>query len=171
VPAELFRASDRQAFDQALAELLASHMAMADMPSAQANLGVLLTAGAARPGQPFMTASDGSVLCQRGSTWRRSSTGWGRNADAERTLRAAFLTPASGELRYHSVSCSSRPGGRCAGELQTAAGLRVERVSLQPRLPEQPGAAKAEAALRRATRSIGGLEIVYACCLLSPVGR
>jgi predicted CXXCH cytochrome family protein len=160
VPAELFRASDRQAFDQALAELLASHMAMADMPSAQANLGVLHERLGRRDlaSRSYTTAlrMDPSLVPAR-INLAALFDGTARTADAERILRAGLsLTPASGELRY-SLGLVLAETGRladAAGELQAAGRLLpgLARIHYNHGLTlEQLGRRKkAEAALRRA---------------------
>jgi predicted CXXCH cytochrome family protein len=173
VPAALFRASDREAFDQALAELLASHMAMADMPSAQANLGVLheRLGRLDLASRSYTTAlkMDPSLVPAR-INLAALFDGMGRNADAERTLRAGLsLTPANGELRY-SLGLVLAEAGRlpdAAGELQTAGRLLPGRARIHYNLGltlEQLGRRKkAEAALRRA-QALDPVdrEIVYA---------
>jgi predicted CXXCH cytochrome family protein len=177
-PPELLRGSDRHAFDRALSELLASHGAMADMPSAQTNLGVLHE----RLGRPdlarrsYTTAlrMDPSLVPAR-INLAALLDGAGRNADAERTLRAGLsLIPASGELHY-SLGLVLAEAGRladAAGELQAAARLLPGR----PRIHynhgltlEQLGRPRsAEAALRRAhALDPADPDVVYALAALN----
>lgn len=173
VPADLLGAADRQAFDAALAELLESQMAMADMPSAQANLGVLHEHLGQRDLalRSYTTAlrMDPSLMPAR-INLAALYDGMGRDADAERTLRAGLaLAPAEGELHY-SLGLVLAEAGRlaeAASELEVAARLLPDRARVHYNhgltLERLGRPAKAGAALRRAqARDPGDAEIAYA---------
>jgi tetratricopeptide (TPR) repeat protein len=104
VPAELFDAPQRRAFDAALAELKDAQQAMADMPSAQLNLaGVYEDLGErdlAERGYQAALRMDPDFFPGR-INLARLYDAMRRTADAERTLREGITrAPAQGELHY-----------------------------------------------------------------------
>jgi Flp pilus assembly protein TadD len=104
VPPAQLPISERPAFDAALGELEAAQVAMADMPSARLNLGVVHE----RLGRPDLAEQDYGAAARMDPALTPAVTNLaalysaeGRNAEAERLLREAIARePAQGELRY-----------------------------------------------------------------------
>lgn len=102
--ADRFGATERPAFDAALAEYKQAQTAMADMPGSHLNLGALYeTEGRTHQAeQAYLTALRldpyfGPARANLASLYNTV----GRNADAERVLRKGItLTPSEGELHY-----------------------------------------------------------------------
>ena len=137
VPAERFDASERKAFDAALAEFKEAHLAMADMPSSHLNLGALYESLGRRDQaeQSYQTALRmdpyfGPARANLASLYNEL----GRNADAERVLREGIrYTPSQGELHYSLglLLAEEKRLSEAADALRDAARLLPDRARVR----------------------------------------
>ncbi len=177
VPADLFDASQRRAFNAALAQFKDAQLAMADMPSAQWSLGVVYEGlgqhdSAERAYQAALRMDPN--FFQARINLANLYDEMRRNADAERVLREGIARPPEhGELPY-SLGLLLVENGRlpeAAGALQEAVRLLPDRARVRYNygvvLQRLGRGADAEAALREALElDRGDPDIAYALAVL-----
>ena len=137
VPADRFDASQRKAFDAAVAEFIEAQMSMADMPSTHLNLAVLYTSQGKRDlaEAEYLTALRMDPYFGPGrANLVTLYNSMGRNADAERVLREGIRrTPDEGEL-YYSLGlllAEEKRLGEAAEALGSAARIMPERARVR----------------------------------------
>ena len=177
VPADRLDASQRQAFDAALAEFKDAQVAMADLPASHLNMAVLHESLGRRDlaEQAYRTAlrMDPFFVPARVNLVTLDNAA-GRNADAERVLREGITrTPGEGEL-YYSLGLLLAEEKRlpeAADMLGKAAQLVPDRARVRYNhglaLQQLGRAREAEAALLRAQEiDPADPQIVYALATL-----